>query len=489
MWVLCKSALVSIFIINVSRKERNGMDKSEALRQMTEVRNEILAGNRERAERQKAMGRLTARERMNSLFDAGSFVELDAFRKGGVITGFGTVNGRPCYAFAQDVTDGGAAMNTLQADKILRMLSQARMTLSPVVIFPDSNGICLEEGAAAMNAYADVMKAMTLLSGICPMICCVSGNCPGTAAVFTQLADITVQSACGRVTFCGLKVMQKGEDKDKDDKALFGNDTMSSQAVCALTAGSEQDAVAAVKEVLDFLPNSNQEEAQVGDGEDLNRLIKNADSMTAMELVTALADYGRVTELNGNFGTQTRTCLARIGGRAAGIVAQTGGNMGTDDMNKMARFVRLCDSFSMPVITLVDTEGVAVPDSAGQGEMMRAASKLLYAYAEADCVKISVVTGAAIGKAYTLLGGGSMADVRYAWPGATLAAVSEDVYTRTLGKPDYDNKFSAVAAAKKGLVDDCIDPADTRKMLINALEFLIVKKVPSPERKHGNMPL
>lgn len=465
------------------------MDKSEALRLMTEEKKKALQGNAERAAAQKAAGRLTARERVSRLFDEQSFVELDALKKCGVITGFGTVNGRPAYCFAQDVTDGGAAMSKSQAGKVIRMLEQARMTLSPVVIMPDSNGIRLDEGAAALNGYADIMNAITGLSGVCPVICCVAGNCPGTAAIFSQLADITVQTGKGILSFNSLKVMQKGNDKDKDAAALFGAETMAKQGAVTLTAGSEDEAFEQIRRVLDLLPSCNLEDAPMDGGEDLNREIPGADEMSADELVGVLCDQDSRIELYPAWGKQSRVYLARIGGRSCGVIAQNGGDMDVSDMNKIARFVRFCDSYKLPAVTLVNTEGIAVPASDAQAETILAGARLLYAYSESTSVKLSVLCGSAIGKAYTLLGGGKMSDVIYAWPQAQISAVSEEVYTRTIGKNDYDEKFSAVAAAKEGLVDDCIDPKDTRKMLINAMEFLIVKQAAAPERKHGNMPL
>ena len=487
---ICVSAADSfVFMLINNQKERNDMDKSEALRLMTEEKEKIMLGDQQRAAAQKAAGKLTARERVKALFDEQSFVELDALRKCGVITGFGTVNDRPAYCFAQDVTDSGAAMSKNQAAKVIRMLEQAKMTLSPVVIMPDSNGIRLDEGAAALNGYADIMNALTQISGVCPVICCVAGNCPGTAALFSQLSDITVQAGKGLISFNGLKVMQKGADKDKDASQLFGAETMAAQGGVSLTAATEEEAFALVRKLVDLLPSCNQEDAPFDSEDDINRTIASADELSIEKLADEIFDRDQKLELGAAYGKQSHTCLGRIGGRSCGLIAQEGGDMEVSDMTKIARFVRLCDSYRLPVITLVNTTGVAVPASEGQAEVIRASARLLYAYAEASTVKLSVLVGAAVGKAYTLLGGGKMADVIYAWPGAGIAAVSAEVYQRTIGKDDYDTRFSALAAAKEGLVDDVIDPADTRKLLINAMEFMIVKQGNTPDRKHGNMPL
>lgn len=465
------------------------MDHSEALRLMTEEKKKIAQGNQERVNKQKEAGKATARERINNLFDDKSFVELDALKVCGVVAGFGTVNGRPAYAFAQDVTEGGAAMSAAQAKKIIKVLDQAALTGAPVVMYPDSNGISLAEGAAALNGYSDVMAALVKLSGVCPVICCIAGNCPGTASLFSQLADITIQTGKGSLAFASLMVMQKGADKDKTAAQLFGADVMAAQGGVALTAADEAEARSMIAALLDLLPSCNEENAPLNDLDDLNRVINGASDLDAAALVAAIADLGQTVELNKAYGKNTNTTLCRIGGRTCGVIAMNGEMIGADDMNKIARFVRLCDCYQLPVVTLVNTTGITAPDSCAQVATIKASTRMLYAYAEATTVKLSVLTGKAIGKAYTVLGGGKMADVIYAWPQAQIAAVSEETYNATIGKGDYDDKFSAIAAAKAGLVDDCIDPAETRKVLINAMEFLATKHEAAPDRKHGNISL
>ena len=465
------------------------MDKSEALRMMMEAKKDALQSDAARVEKQKAAGRLTARERVDSLFDRGSFAEFDVLKRCGVITGFGTVQGRPAFCFAQDITDHGAAMSRMQGDKILNLLNKARTTGTPVIMLLDSNGILLSEGAAAMNAYADVMSALTRLSGVCPLIACVLGRCCGTSVLLSRIADITIQSEKAVLEMKSLSVMQKGADKDKTEKELFGADVMAAQGAVSLNAKTEEEAFAMVGELLTLLPSNNMEGTPLGEDDDLNRRIEGAADMSGKVFAAALADFGRVLELGAAYGKMTHTVLCRVGGNSCGIVAQDGGVMSAADMEKAARFVRFCDCYQLPVITLMNTDGIETPDSCGQASVMRAASQLLYAYAEATTAKMNVVMSSAVGMAYTVMGGGNMADVNYVWPGCTIAAVSSEVYERTVGKDDYDEKYGAVSAAKAGLADDCIDPADTRKMLICAMECMSAKRDVNLPRKHGNLPL
>ncbi|MBO2516680.1 MAG: hypothetical protein CW338_05275 [Clostridiales bacterium] len=473
----------------MEQKERNGMDKSDALRMMMEAKKDALQSDGARVEKQKAAGRLTARERINGLFDQGSFAEFDVLKKCGVITGFGTVQGRPAFCFAQDIADHGAAMCRMQGDKILNLLNKARTTGTPVIMLLDSNGILLSEGAAAMNAYAEVMSALTRLSGVCPLIACVLGRCCGTSALLSRIADITIQSDKALLEVKSLSVMQKGADKDKTEEDLFGADIMAAQGAVSLKAASEEEAFSLVGELLALLPSCNMEGAPAGEDDDLNRVIEGAADMNGKDLAAALSDFGKVLELGAAYGSMTHTILCRVGGRSCGIVAQDGGYLGAADMEKAARFVRFCDCYQLPVITLMDTDGIETPDSAAQAALMRAASQLLYAYAEATTVKMNVVLSSAVGMAYTVMGGGSIADVTYVWPGCSIAAVSGEVYERTVGGNDYDEKYGAVSAAKAGLADDCIDPADTRKMLICAMECMSAKRDVNLPRKHGNLPL
>ncbi len=465
------------------------MGNSEALSKMKEEKAAVMQGDAKRLSDLKTAGRLNARERIDGLFDAGSFAETDVLKKCGVVCGFGTVNGRPAFCFSQDVTDRGGAMCVKQGEKIIRTLNQARVSGTPVVMFLDSNGLVLEEGAAALNAYAKVMSALARLSGVCPLIACVSGNCCGTAAMMARVADITIQVKKSTLALSSLLVMQKGEDKDKDAQALFGAETLAAQGAVSMVAENEQEAFAIISELLELLPACNMEGAPLGDDDDLNRVLENAEDADAEALAQALADCGKTVELGRAYGKCNRTLLARVGGRSCGIVSQNGGKMNAADMEKTARFVRFCDCFQLPVITLCNTDGIEPPASSRQAETIRAAGQLMYAYAEATTVKVSVIRGNLIGNAYAVMGGGDMADVSYMWPDAAVAAVSAPVYERTLAKGDYAGLFGAVATAKAGLTDDCIDPADTRKAVIAAMEMMATKHDVNLPRKHGNLPL
>ncbi len=494
------------------------MVSTQDLKQVLAKKQAILQGDADRIAKQRAAGKLTARERVGKLLDVGSFVELDALvSKGedyaGVVTGYGTVQDRPVYVFAQDYTVHGGAMGEMQARKILKVLDLAQKTGAPVVALCDSAGVRVDEGAAAMNAYASVYAKMARMSGVCPMIALVLGPVVGGAALLTQLADVSIQAGdVGRMMVYGPQVMSAMTGKTYDAKAVGGAEEMAAQGGVALTAENEDAAIALAVEVLDLLPSCNAEDAAIVDTDDMNRILPELDASDASALMAAMADAGRVVEFYADWGKEIRVGLCRIGGRSVGLVCgnarENDGMLAPAACAKAARFIRLCDCYSLPVVSLINSKGVAVPDVKAQSWTMITASQLLYAYAEATCPKVSVVVGNAIGQAYVAMGGKANADVTYAWPGAVISALTPEaavqvLYTDELkaGKEPaletrtrLENDFAAnvadgVAAARAGMIDDVCDPAETRKYVIAALEMLSSKREANPPKKHGNLPL
>lgn len=492
------------------------MSNTQDLKRVLDKKQSILAGDAQRIAKQRAQGKLTARERIGKLLDQGSFVETDVLvsRNGdyaGVVTGYGTVQDRPVYVFAQDFTVHGGAMGEKQATKILKVLELARMTGAPVVALCDSAGVRLDEGAQAMNAYAQVYGKMAKMSGVCPMIAVIAGPCVGGAALISQLCDVSIMAEnVGRMMVYGPQVMSALTGKTYTDETLGGGTAVSKQGGVSLVAEDEDAAIAAAVQVLDLLPSSNMEDADIVDTDDMNRL--NGDATDSDALLAGLADCGSFVELFKDWGKEIRVALTRMGGRSVGLVvsnaAENEGMLTAEASAKAARFIRLCDCFSIPVVSMINSKGVAVPAADAQVETMNGLAKLLYAYAESTCAKVSVVVGNAIGQSYIAMAAKGNADITYAWPGAVISALTpaaavQVLYTEELKngtKPaletradlekEYaDNVADGIAAAVAGMIDDVIQPAETRKMVISALEMLSSKRESNPPKKHGNMPL
>ena len=494
------------------------MSNTQELKRVLDKKNSILNGDAERIAKQRAQGKLTARERVLKLVDEGSFVETDVLvsRKedyAGVVTGYGTVQDRPVYLFAQDFTVHGGAMGAQQAKKILKVLDLAQKTGAPVIALCDSAGVRLDEGAAAMNAYAQVYAKMARMSGVCPMIALVLGPCVGGAALISQLCDVSIMAEkVGKLMVYGPQVMSAISGKTYTDETAGGAAAMAAQGGVALTAETEDAAIALAQQVLDLLPGCNAEDAPIVDTDDMNRLLPSVDAADSDALLGAMADAGQFVELYKDWGKEIRVALCRIGGRSVGVVAsnaaENDGMLTPAAASKAARFIRLCDCYSLPVVSLINSKGVAVPDVKAQSWTMISVAQLLYAYAEATCPKVSVVVGNAIGQSYIAMAGKGSADMTYAWPGAVISAVTPEaavqvLYTKELkeGKEPaletrtkLEKQFAedvadGIAAAQAGMIDDVCDPAETRKLVIAALEMLSSKRESNPPKKHGNLPL
>jgi Acetyl-CoA carboxylase, carboxyltransferase component (subunits alpha and beta) len=471
----------------------------------------IQMGDEKLQAQQKKDGKLTARERAAKLLDAGSFVEMDALAASGALTGYGTVQGRPVYLFAQDFTCRGGAMNETQAKKILKVLDLARKNGAPVVAMLDTEGICLDEGIAPLTGYARVLAQMARMSGVCPMIALVLGKCIGIPALMCEIADIAIMAKdVGALAAFGPQVLASANGTEVDLKKSAGAETMAAQGAVSLVADNEEEAFALLKTALDLLPSSNLEDADIVDADDMNRSTAAVDADDAYALLNELFDNGSFLELGALYGKAMVTALGRMGGRTVAVVAtnkKAAPLLCKKSLKKAARFVRMADCYHIPVITLANTAGLKVPCAEKQQALLAASAALVYAYAEATTAKMTVVTGDAIGQAYVLLCGG-MADISYAWPNATVSALEADAAAQLLMKTELDKskedasvaledvakkyaaeQASALAAAEKGLVDDVIDPDMTRQLLIANLEMLSSKRDASFPKKHGNLPL
>ena len=462
-------------------------------------------------EKQKQSGKLTARERVSLLLDGGSFVEQSMlFADAGVVTGCGTVEGRPVYVIAQDFAVMDGAVGEKQAKKIVKVLELARKTGTPVVTLCDSNGARVGEGAAALEAYADIFAHMARLSGVVPMIAVVAGPCVGAAAMTAQLSDIVlVAKPAGALLVAGPQVLASTMGKDLKAEDLGGGKTAVEYGAAHLACETEEETIASVKTLLGMLPANNLEDAPFAPEEDMNRLVEGlAAGADGREVITALADTGSVVELGKGF-TGAVTALGRMAGRTVAFVYTGKGDTCDKRMNKITRFVRFADCYNIPVVSLVDSTGFELfPTIDRQMSVMKAASALVYAYSEATTVKVTLVIGSAVGAMYVAMGGSANADATYAWPGAVISPMTGEAAIQVMWKDqikasqgdavkareELAAKYEAevadgVCAAAAGLVDDVIDPADSRKMVIAALELLSSKRDSNPPKKHGNMPL
>lgn len=490
------------------------MHNSQDLQKVLEIRDAILGGNEKRLKEQRDAGKLTARERVEKLADAGSFVELYAMvsqneEGAGVVTGYATIEERPVYIFAQDFTVRGGAMGKAQSAKIVKLLDMALKTGAPVLALMDSAGVRIDEGAEAMNAYSEIYHKLARMSGVCPILSVVLGPCIGGAALLTQLADVSVMvEKTGELMVFGPQVMAAMNGLDVKPEELGGAKVAAGLGACALTAATEDEAFLKAKQVLALLPSSNLEDSEIIDTDDMSRLLPAIDPSDIDGLVAAICDSGSAIELYAAYEPAIRVFLARMGGRSVGVVA-AGGKLTAGAMQKAARFVRFADCFNIAVVSLLNTSGVEIESVRAQGWLFKAQSQLLYAYAEATTPKLAVVTGDAIGQAYVAMGGKANADVTYAWPGAVISALTPEAAVAVLyadevkadkelsvedARVKYADKYieetaGAVNAAKAGMVDDIIDPAKTRAMLISALEMLASKRDSNPPKKHGNLPV
>lgn len=486
------------------------MSTLQDLNQVLSRKQDILE-NAAGVEKIKKSGKLTARERVNLLLDDGSFMEQAMLQSdAGVVTGSGTVDGRPVYVAAQDFAVMDGAVGAKQAGKIVKVLELARKTGTPVVLMGDSNGARVGEGAAALEAYADIFAHMARLSGVVPMITMVLGPCVGAAAMMAELSDLVVVAKEGALLCAGPQVLSATMGKNVMKATELGGAKIAVENGAAhFACETEEEAAATVRKLLGVLPANNLEDAPFSAEEDMNRALEGLSAgADGLAVINAMADAGSVIEVGKGY-TDAVTAFGKLAGRTVAFAYTGKGDTCDKRMEKIARFVRFADCYNIPVVSLIDSTGLELFKTVDrQLSVVKAASKLVYAYSEATTVKVAVVIGNAIGAAYVAMGGSANADVTYAWPGACISPLTGEAAIAIWGKDGINNsKGDAVAARKElaakyeaevadgvnaainGLVDDVIDPADTRKMVIASLELMSSKRDSNPPKKHGNLPL
>ncbi len=499
----------------------------------------LQGGGTDRIKKQHESGKLTARERIDLLLDPGSFVELDRFVThrctdfgmqdqkvlgDGVVTGWGLVDGRKLFVFAQDFTVFGGSLSGAYAQKICKVMELAMKVGAPVVGLNDSGGARIQEGVESLAGYADIFLRNTLASGVVPQISCIMGPCAGGAVYSPAITDfILMVEGTSYMFITGPEVIKAVTHEEVTKEDLGGAHTHASKSgVCHLTAPDDQTSIAQTRELLSFLPSNNQEDPPFKPSTDPPlREVPELDTMIPLEsskpydvkdVIRAVVDEGDLFEIMPAFAANIVVGFARVGGRAVGVVANQpavlAGVLDIDASQKAARFVRFCDCFNIPLVTFVDVPGFLPGTDQEYGGIIKHGAKLLFAFAEATVPKVTVILRKAYGGAYDVMASKHIrADVNLAFPTAEIAVMGPDgavniVYRHEISKAadpaqaraafiaDYREKFAnPYKAAELGFVDEVIYPRTLRSRLHRSLEMLKDKRDTNPSKKHTNIPL
>jgi propionyl-CoA carboxylase beta chain len=494
-----------------------------------------LGGGVKRIDAQHARGKLTARERIELLLDDGSFEEYDMFVEhrcadfgmekqkfagDGVVTGSGTVNGRLVYVYSQDFTVFGGSLSETHAKKIIKIMEMAMKVGAPVIGVNDSGGARIQEGVAALGGYADVFQQNVLASGVVPQISMIMGPCAGGAVYSPAMTDfIFMVEDTSYMFVTGPDVVKTVTNEVVTQEELGGASTHTTKSGVADKAfANDVEALAQLRRFIDFLPLNNREKAPVRPTFDkVDRVEKSLNSVIPSnpnkpydmhEVITKLVDEGDFFELQPNHAGNILIGFARMDGETVGIVANQpmvlAGCLDIDSSKKAARFVRFCDCFNIPIITLVDVPGFLPGTAQEYGGIIKHGAKLLFAYGEATVPKITLITRKAYGGAYDVMASKHLrGDLNYAWPTAEIAVMGAKGAVEILYRKDkddaekiaehtqnYEDLFAnPFVAAQRGYIDDVIMPQNTRRRIITGLKKLANKHLENPWKKHDNIPL
>ncbi len=516
------------------------MEIEEKLVELNKLREQAKAGGgAKRIEAQHARGKLTARERLDLLFDPGSFEEIDPFVRhhctdfglgeqqflgDAVVTGYGTINGRKAFAYAQDFTVFGGSLSKVASEKICKVMDLAAKNGAPIIGLLDSGGARIQEGVDSLAGYGEIFTRNTIYSGVVPQISVVMGPCAGGAVYSPAITDfIFMVKGTGQMYITGPEVIKAVTSEEITFEQLGGAITHATKSGnCHFTAENEPECLNMVRRLLSFLPQNNMEDPPPANtSDDPNRMDQDlisivptdpAKSYDMKQIILKLVDEGDFLEVHQLFGRSLIVGFARLGGRSVGIVAQQpqffAGVIDVDAADKGARFVRFCDCFNIPIVTFVDVPGYMPGTDQEYRGIIRHGAKFLYAYAEATVPKVCVIIRKAYGGAYVVMSSKSLrGDINYAWPTAEIAVMGPEGAVNIVFKDaisssenpgetrkkliqEYRDKFAnPYIAAAKGYIDDVIDPKTTRPKLIKALSILQDKSDTNPPKKHGNIPL
>ncbi|MCK9616952.1 MAG: acyl-CoA carboxylase subunit beta [Lentimicrobiaceae bacterium] len=501
-----------------------------------------LGGGQKRIDSQHKKGKFTARERIDLLLDEGSFEEFDMFvthnchdfglekesyLSDGVVTGYGTIDGRIVYVFSQDFTVFGGSLSEAYAQKICKVLDKAMKVGAPIIGINDSGGARIQEGVKSLGGYADIFQRNILASGVVPQISAIFGPCAGGAVYSPALTDFIVMSKKTSYMFVtGPKVVKTVTGEIVTDEDLGGAMVHGAKSgVTHFVADDEKEGILLIRKLLTYLPQNNLEDPPLSPCDDpidrledsLNYFIPENPNKPydVKDVIHAIADYSEFMEVQRHYAPNIVIGFAKFNGLPVGIVANQPNYLaGVLDINasrKGARFVRFCDAFNIPLVTLVDVPGFLPGTAQEYGGIIIHGAKLLYAYGEATVPKVTVILRKAYGGAYDVMSSKHLrGDINYAWPTAEIAvmgpkgaieilqskkineledAAAKDEFIRK-AEQEYKNKFAnPYNAAKYGYIDDVIEPRNTRFRIIRALQALATKKVLNPPKKHDNLPL
>ncbi len=494
-----------------------------------------LGGGQRRIDTQHAKGRLTARERLDLLFDDGTFEEWDMFVEhrcadfgmadnkipgDGVVTGYGMINGRVVFVFSQDFTVFGGALSEAHAEKICKIMDQAMKVGAPVIGLNDSGGARIQEGVASLGGYAEVFQRNVMASGVIPQISLIMGPCAGGAVYSPAMTDFIFMVKDSSYMFVtGPEVVRTVTHEEVTAEQLGGATPHTTKSgVCDLAFENDLEAILMLRRFFNYLPLNNRDKPPVRmSGDPADRLDHSLDTLVPdnpnkaydiKELIVKVVDDGDFFELQPDYAKNIVVGFGRMVGQTVGIVANNpmvlAGCLDIKSSIKAARFVRFCDAFNIPVVTFVDVPGFMPGTAQEYGGIIKHGAKLLYAYAECTVPKVTVITRKAYGGAYDVMSSKHLrGDVNFAWPNAEIAVMGakgavEIIFREDKADPaklaareaEYKARFAnPFVAGARGFIDDVIQPHETRKRICRSLVMLRDKKIDNPWRKHDNIPL
>lgn len=509
----------------------------EKFKKLYEIKNLAEGvGREDKIESQHSKGKLTARERIELLLDAGSFLELDKYvihrndespetkyYGDGVITGSGTIDGRQVFVYAYDFTVLGGSLGEMTSKKVVKVMSHALKVGTPIIGIIDSGGARIQEGAQSLDGYGDIFYHNTLASGVIPQITVSVGPCAGGAVYSPAMTDFVIMvESIGQMFVTGPEVVKEVLSQEVSFEELGGAKTHASKSgVAHMIAKNEYDCMEKIKRLLSFIPHNNTEISLIESQDDDNRLDPNLIKVLPenpyqpydiKQIILSIVDKGDFYEIHELFAPNVVVGFARMGGKTVGIVANQpqflAGALDIDSSNKAARFIRFCDSFNIPIITIVDTPGYLPGKDQEHHGIIRHGSKLLYAYCEATVPKITCIVGKAYGGAYIAMGSKNLrSDINLAWPTAEIAVLGPEAAITIIHRKDLKNSPDAIEkkkklaeeyrkkfanpyiAAERGIIDLVIDPMETRAVIIKSLNTLSNKRESTLKKKHGNINL
>ena len=499
----------------------------------------LKGGGDKRVEAQHKRGKLTARERISLLLDDGTFEELDPFvlhrstdfglenqqyLGDAVVTGYGEVNGRLTFVYAQDFTVLGGSLSEAVANKICKVMDRAMDNGAPIVGLIDSGGARIQEGVDSLSGYGAIFQKNVMASGVIPQISVMMGPAAGGATYSPALTDfIFMVEGLGQMYITGPDVIKAVTGEEISHEDLGGSEAHTVKSgVAHFAEETEQSCISKVQDLLSFLPQNNMENSSVSESTDpvdrytdaLNKIIPDNPNQPydMLDVIHAVVDNEDFLQIHENFAPNILVGLSRFGGKPVGIVAQQpnhhAGVLDIDASVKAARFVRFCDAFNIPLVTFVDVPGFLPGSSQEYGGIIRHGAKLIFAYAEATVPKISILTRKAYGGAYIVMSSKNLkGDINYSWPTGQVAVMGAEgavniihrskirdsndpkKLTAELVSEYEDNLMNPYIAASRGMIDDVIEPGETRAKVIKALRMLANKRDNMPPKKHGSIPL